>query len=121
MTNIRKATGASFPYEDRTICYFTLENGEPVPLHLAAERKLAFLRASKGEAAIYAVWPGRHRSDLFVIDDLAPLGIAWKVQLEALSAIRVSVARQWLAEGKSLSDVAELLAVPQSTVIEALA
>ena len=65
-----KETGC-FPYLMKTVCYFEVfPDGKTVQLDTANEKWDACCRAKIGESNIYAVWPGRWRSDLFTIDDL---------------------------------------------------
>jgi hypothetical protein len=40
----------------------------------------AIASATAGRCDIVAVWPGEHRSDLFLIDDLDALAVARKIQ-----------------------------------------
>lgn len=115
------ATG-NFPYSNPLVCYFALAEDGPVQLHYVKDRKLGLLHAAKGEITIYAVWPGRYRSDLFVVDDLAPLAAAWKAPLEdELNALQVRASRQWITEGKDIAYIAGMFSVPCSTIREALA
>jgi hypothetical protein len=69
MTEPRSAasSGAAFPYRDRTVCYIEVATGGAVTDGAGRD---AYLRARAGESRLFAVWPGQHRSDLFVIDDL---------------------------------------------------
>ena len=65
-----KETGC-FPYCMKTVCYFEVFNdGRLVQLRDEYERLDAYFRAKDGITKICAVWPGRWRSDLFIIDDL---------------------------------------------------
>jgi len=68
-----KSLGNDFPYRSDTLCYIeVLKTGE-VQQGLAIE---AYQRAKSGKSSLYAVWPGRWRSDLFLIDDLDELAKA---------------------------------------------
>jgi hypothetical protein len=78
----RKASESdNFPCASRLLCFFAVVKGKPpVQLHYVADRREAVRRArTRRDTVIYAVWPGNHRSDLFVIDKLAPLAKAWRV------------------------------------------
>ena len=61
-----------FPYDAKTVCYIlvTPDGNVQQVHHTADELKKAHDDAKTGDAALYAVWPGKWRSDLFVIDDL---------------------------------------------------
>ena len=74
---MRQASEADyFPFEDSTMCYFTVDKkGKVVHYpHKNKSDKLELLNAigdaKKGEIQMYAVWPGRYRSDLFLVDNL---------------------------------------------------
>lgn len=117
----KTSENANFPWGNKQVCYFAAGQGEPVQLHYVKDRKLGLLRAAKGEITIYAVWPGQYRSDLFVVDDLEPLAGAWKAPLDAtLSALQIKMSREWLAEGRSVAEIADAWSVPCSTIHEAL-
>ena len=61
-----------FPYDSKTTCYILVYKNAEV-LHVQ-HNKTDLLKAYKdvvdAKAALYAVWPGNYRSDLFIIDDL---------------------------------------------------
>ena len=60
-----------FPYRSNLICYFEVfHNGFVKQLNDIESRVEALFRAKRSQSTIYAVWPGRTRSDLFIIDDL---------------------------------------------------
>ena len=60
-----------FPYTDPTICYLEVNHyGWVTHLHHEEDRREAYFHAKRGESRIYAVWPGKTRSDPFFIDDL---------------------------------------------------
>ena len=60
-----------FPYDSKIVCYIeAFPNGEVRQLTTKLEKYEAYLNAKSGESKLFAVWPGRWRSDLFVIDDL---------------------------------------------------
>jgi len=66
----------NFPYTMGTVCYIEVNrNGSvsQIPHKNKSDRPnalAAYKRAVSGESALYAVWPGNWRSDLFIIDDL---------------------------------------------------
>ncbi len=60
-----------FPYDSKTVCYMELSKDGNIEQLITKESKLkAFINAKDGDSKILAVWPGRWRSDLFIIDDL---------------------------------------------------
>lgn len=61
------AMGAEFPYEMQTMCYIEVAKDGEVTF---GRDSGTYQRARSGESRLYAVWPGRWRSDLFTIDDL---------------------------------------------------
>ncbi|MEK5033429.1 hypothetical protein MKY96_18390 [Paenibacillus sp. FSL R7-0302] len=74
---MRSAKGAeNFPYSASTICYFEVGGGGDVSqvYHKNKSDRLKILeiynRVSSKETTLYAVWPGKYSSDLFIIDDL---------------------------------------------------
>lgn len=78
----RMATETDFPYSDRLVCYFVRrKTGQLHQLQTKAEKAAALLGARRGDHDIFAVWPGQHRSDLFLIDDLRQLAAGWGVEM----------------------------------------
>jgi len=61
-----------FPYDAKTTCYILIpKNGEVSHIqHNLTDLKAAYDAVNSGTASLYAVWPGRYSSDLFIIDDL---------------------------------------------------
>ena len=60
-----------FPYSSSVVCYFEVfSDGSVKQLTNKNEKLNAYVNANSGKSTIYAVWPGKWRSDLFVIDDL---------------------------------------------------
>lgn len=60
-----------FPYGEKTTCYILVSNdGSVKQVSTKAELSDAYSVAIAKKALLYAVWPGKYRSDLFQIDDL---------------------------------------------------
>lgn len=65
-----KETGC-FPYSRGQVCYMEVSpDGAVTQLSTVGEKRSAYINAQAGVSKILAVWPGRWRSDLFIIDDL---------------------------------------------------
>ena len=65
-----KETGC-FPYGSGQVCYMEVSpDGAVTQLSTICEKCSAYINAQAGISKILAVWPGRWRSDLFIIDDL---------------------------------------------------
>lgn len=65
-----KETGC-FPYSCGQVCYMEVSpDGAVTQLSTVGEKRSAYINAQAGGSKILAVWPGRWRSDLFIIDDL---------------------------------------------------
>ena len=65
-----KETGC-FPYGCGQVCYMEVSpDGAVTQLSTVGEKRSAYINAQAGVSKILAVWPGRWRSDLFIIDDL---------------------------------------------------
>lgn len=65
-----KETGC-FPYSCGQVCYMEVSpDGAVTQLSTVGEKRSAYINAQAGVSKILAVWPGRWRSDLFIIDDL---------------------------------------------------
>jgi hypothetical protein len=64
------AVGAEFPYDSSTMCYIEVGADGTV---LQGVDAAAYRRAVVGQSRLYAVWPGKWRSDLFAVDDLDQL------------------------------------------------
>jgi len=66
----------NFPYTMSTVCYFEVDkNGSvlQVPHKNKSDRSNlleVYKRAVDKTTTLYAVWPGKWSSDLFIIDDL---------------------------------------------------
>lgn len=65
-----------FPYTGGTVCYIEVgKDGEVSQMHHKNKSDLpevfaAYQRVVHGDSTLYAVWPGKWSSDLFLIDDL---------------------------------------------------
>ena len=60
-----------FPYNSPTVCFIEVTNaGRTRQLTNKTDKTSAIENAEHGLSTIYAVWPGKWRSDLFIIDDL---------------------------------------------------
>lgn len=74
MARSAKESGC-FPYSSSTVCYIYVDNNgntEQMKLHRSLEREnlKKCNEVKDGNATIYAVWPGKWHSDLFIIDDM---------------------------------------------------
>lgn len=73
---IRKASKAQFPYGPpghELVSYFFLtdEDGDAAIVQLRSTEEVE--QAINDKETIYAAWPGKSRTDLFIIDDTALL------------------------------------------------
>lgn len=69
----REAGNFPYGYPD-TVCYIEVPaDGGLKQVKGRAGIRDAISRAADGKSRIYAAWPGRYRTDLFFIDDLAAL------------------------------------------------
>ena len=65
-----------FTYTAKNLCYFEVDkNGEVNKISHYRKSDLmcvkeAYQRVKEGKTALYAVWPEKWTSDLFIIDDL---------------------------------------------------
>lgn len=76
-STLRLASESSFPFGwPDIVAYFTIDETGPVKLHTRDQMRAAVRSALKGETTIYAAWPGRFRTDLFLIDNVAELAAA---------------------------------------------
>lgn len=73
---MRSAKEADFPYRMNTVCYIEVDkNGKVTQVNHKNKSDLpevtaAYQRAASKISVLYAVWPGKWSSDLFLIDDL---------------------------------------------------
>ena len=73
---MRSAKDNEFPYRMSTVCYFEVDKkGQVSRVHHKNKSDInevleAYKRAAKGTTTLYGVLPGKHSSDLFIIDDL---------------------------------------------------
>lgn len=61
-------SGPGFPYHLPSLCYIEVHDGGEVTCGAGLD---AFRRVQAGRSRLYAVWPGQHRSEVYIIDDLA--------------------------------------------------
>jgi hypothetical protein len=82
-TGARRVSGdvTDFPYLSNKVCYIVVRDGLPVQLRYRDGIRQAIQDASADKCALFAVWPGEWRSDLFRIDDLHAAARAFKVKL----------------------------------------
>lgn len=66
-----------FPYLSKNITYYEAICGEIFELKNENSVKTAYIRAVNGESHLYATWHGTYRTDMFFIDDLHVLGLAF--------------------------------------------
>lgn len=65
------ASEAPFPYDDPTVAYLIAVDGK-----IEQVRSLAWAQARALQGfTIYAVWPGKWTSSLFICDDLPPADV----------------------------------------------
>lgn len=80
---MRSAKENDFPYTMDTVCYFEVyEDGKVSRVYHKNKSDRngvleAIKRAEKGITTLYAVWPGRWSSDLFIIDDVKAMAAAF--------------------------------------------
>ena len=69
-----------FPWKDRDICYIYFDknlNSYQVGSSKDISALNAYELAKEGKGKIVAVWPGKYRSDAFLIDDLDAYAVAF--------------------------------------------
>ncbi|AYM40368.1 hypothetical protein BKG75_12985 [Mycobacteroides chelonae] len=84
MTEIRKTseTDISFPHGwDGGLCYFEIQKGELLWTKGRNEIRDAVRRAYAKQSQLYCAWPGKYRTDLFLVDDLKAAAEALGVDL----------------------------------------
>lgn len=75
---------SGFPYRDPDVCYLAMVEGEPLQFCRGREEILLALNSlALGEISLYAVWPGKFSSHLFVIDDVEQAAAAFGHTLPA--------------------------------------
>lgn len=58
-----------FPYTSKLICYINVNSdGTVEQIGKDITKVEAYMKASNNQSQIIAVWPGRYRSDAFLID-----------------------------------------------------
>jgi len=68
-----------FPYTMPTVCYIFVDNDgvvKQVP-HVTDDIRQAYCDVVNGSGTLYAVWPGKYRSDIFIIDDLDAFAVGF--------------------------------------------
>lgn len=74
-----------FPWNDPRVCYISQysSDGRIMQVGFTPEARGDAAKAlHEGEISLYAVWPGKMRSDMFVVDDPAPMLRAFDVVTE---------------------------------------
>lgn len=61
---------AAFPIAALLYAILKFSRTEHKAAHHKNEKLNAYVNANSGKSTIYAVWPGKWHSDLFIIDDL---------------------------------------------------
>jgi len=60
-----------FPYQSSLVCFFEVfEDGTVRQVSNRNDKIVAIVNAQTGRSQLFAVWPGKWRSNLFIIDDL---------------------------------------------------
>ena len=60
-----------FPYQSSLVCFFEVfEDGIVRQVSNRNDKIVAIVNVQTGRSQLFAVWPGKWRSDLFIIDDL---------------------------------------------------
>jgi len=57
----------NFPYRDPTVCFLEVDRMGRVT---SPPDQDSPARVRAGQSQLYAVWPGKYRSDLFLVDDI---------------------------------------------------
>jgi hypothetical protein len=84
MTDIRTTSETSFPFDwPGRVCYFELNKGNMLWIKTRDETREAVRRALTGKTKIYAAWPGQYRTDLFLVDNVAKMAEALKIDRKA--------------------------------------
>lgn len=75
---LRRSSEEPFPYGwPGTVAYAVVNGNGPLEqIRYRDDMRAAVRAAMAGEVRIIAAWPGRYRTDLFVIDDPAKLAAA---------------------------------------------
>lgn len=84
MTEIRRTseTDIAFPHGwEGGLCYFEIEKGELLWTKGRNEIRDAVRRAYAKQSQLYCAWPGKYRTDLFLVDDLKAAAEALGVDL----------------------------------------
>lgn len=80
----RYSAAAAFPHGwPGYVCYFTVAHDGRVSALRTREEMRAGVRAALADrTTLYAAWPGEHRTDLFLVDDLDVLAARIKERRE---------------------------------------
>lgn len=99
-----------FPYDSKTTCYILVRNNGEVDhiTHSLSNLKNAYDNVLKGEAKLYAVWPGNYRSDLFIIDDLNAFADAVGIPRKSDHIHKIKWKLSEHDDGKSVSALVEI-------------
>lgn len=68
----------NFPFLSKGVTYYEAKNSEICELgNSENSMKDAYARALAGESNLYVTWHGAYRTDMFFVDDLHKLGVAF--------------------------------------------
>jgi len=97
---MRSAKETDFPYCSSLVCYIEVSD---VVRQRKGKKELedAIKNVKANESTLYAVWPGKYRSDLFLIDDLEKLQDAFGIPREDSHIHDVSWKYFFQDDGKS--------------------
>ncbi|QIK57953.1 hypothetical protein G7059_08905 [Erysipelothrix sp. HDW6A] len=79
---VKKASEVEFfPYNSRHNCYMVInDNGKLEQIqHGVDNMKELYEKVKNNDSDLYIVWPGRYRSDLFIVDNLELFAEAFKI------------------------------------------
>lgn len=93
-----------FPYTSNTLCYIEVgKDGNVNQVHCAKEDMIsAYKKIVSGTAILYAVWPGKYRSDLFIIDDPHALANAFCIEPQEQHIHEIKYRMSDIDDGKSM-------------------
>lgn len=92
-----------FPYAAKTICYFEVSTNGTVQQVSSSKNSIteACFRVKAECTTLYAVWPGKYKSDLFIVDDIDALSDAFGIEREKQHQHIVNCSLSDFDDGKS--------------------
>lgn len=84
----------TFPWKQFDVCYLYIKNDTAQQIGDEISHEEAYYNAKKGIGSIVAIWPGKWKSDAFLIDDIETFGLHFGCIHEPLPITYIGYSRR---------------------------